>query len=47
MSVGSTDIAERPMLRPGDLLEFVPGLIATAHSGIGKANGARREVPAQ
>jgi outer membrane receptor protein involved in Fe transport len=36
--VGRADIAARPMLRTGDLLEFVPGLIATAHSGSGKAN---------
>lgn len=36
--VGRTDIADRPMLRTGDLLEFVPGLIATSHSGSGKAN---------
>lgn len=36
--VGRSDIAERPMLRTGDLLEFVPGLIATSHSGSGKAN---------
>lgn len=36
--VGSTDIADHPLLRTGDLLEFVPGLIATAHAGSGKAN---------
>ena len=36
--VGRQDIADRPMLRTGDLLEFVPGLIATSHSGSGKAN---------
>ena len=36
--VGAADIADRAMLRTGDLLEFVPGLIATAHSGSGKAN---------
>lgn len=36
--VGRSDIADRPMLRTGDLLEFVPGLIATSHSGSGKAN---------
>ncbi len=28
----------RPVARPGELLEFVPGLIATQHSGEGKAN---------
>ncbi len=28
----------RPITRPGELLEFVPGLIATQHSGEGKGN---------
>jgi len=37
-SVSQTEIAARPLLRPGDLLEFVPGLVATQHSGSGKAN---------
>ena len=36
--VGPDEIDERPRLRPGDLLEFVPGLVATQHSGSGKAN---------
>ena len=36
--VGREDIADRPLSRTGDLLEFVPGLVATAHSGSGKAN---------
>jgi len=36
--LGQGDIADRPLLRVGDLLEFVPGLIATQHSGSGKAN---------
>jgi hypothetical protein len=31
-------IANRPMLRAGELLEFVPGMIVTQHSGDGKAN---------
>ncbi|USX25363.1 TonB-dependent receptor [Oxalobacteraceae bacterium OTU3CINTB1] len=31
-------IANRPALRTGELLEFVPGLIVTQHSGDGKAN---------
>jgi len=31
-------IANRPALRPGELLEFVPGVIVTQHSGDGKAN---------
>src|SRR5262249_32686449 len=48
-SVGSTDaatagvitselIADRPLLRPGQLLEYVPGMVVTQHSGSGKAN---------
>lgn len=37
-SVGQAEIAARPNLRTGDLLEFVPGLVATQHSGSGKAN---------
>lgn len=36
--VGRQDIDARPLLRSGDLLEFVPGLVATQHSGSGKAN---------
>lgn len=47
--VGSSDAASqgviraellksRPALRPGEVLEFVPGLIVTQHSGDGKAN---------
>ena len=31
-------IASRPALRPGEVLEFVPGVIVTQHSGDGKAN---------
>jgi hypothetical protein len=48
-SVGSSDAASegyiaprsiesQPMLRPGELLESVPGVIVTQHSGDGKAN---------
>lgn len=48
-AVGSTDAASqgsiraellksRPALRPGEVLEFVPGVIVTQHSGDGKAN---------
>ena len=37
-SVSQSEIAARPFLRSGDLLEFVPGLVATQHSGSGKAN---------
>ncbi|WP_431289234.1 TonB-dependent receptor plug domain-containing protein [Roseateles chitinivorans] len=47
--IGTTDAASqgavraellksRPALRPGEVLEFVPGLIVTQHSGDGKAN---------
>lgn len=36
--VGRQEIDSRPLLRSGDLLEFVPGLVATQHSGSGKAN---------
>ncbi len=31
-------ILERPTLRAGEVLEFVPGMIVTQHSGSGKAN---------
>ncbi|KHK52943.1 TonB-denpendent receptor [Ralstonia sp. A12] len=31
-------LENRPLLRPGELLETVPGLIVTQHSGDGKAN---------
>ncbi len=31
-------IASRPTLRPAEVLEFVPGVIVTQHSGDGKAN---------
>src|SRR5438105_7698466 len=48
-AVGSSDAAsagritrqlveDRPLLRPGEVLELVPGLIITQHSGSGKAN---------
>jgi outer membrane receptor protein involved in Fe transport len=48
-SIGSTDAAsagvvlgalleQRPLLRPGEVLETVPGLVVTQHSGDGKAN---------
>ncbi|MAT93718.1 MAG: TonB-dependent receptor [Halioglobus sp.] len=36
--VGQLDLAIRPLLRPGDVLEAVPGLIVTQHSGSGKSN---------
>ena len=31
-------IEDRPLLRPGEVLEYVPGLIITQHPGAGKAN---------
>ncbi|MET0543737.1 MAG: TonB-dependent receptor plug domain-containing protein, partial [Variovorax sp.] len=48
-SIGSADSASegaverevfqaRPKLRPGDIIEAVPGVVATQHSGDGKAN---------
>jgi hypothetical protein len=36
--VGPSELAERPRLRSGDLIEYVPGMVATQHSGSGKAN---------
>ncbi len=36
--VAGADIQLRPLSRPGELLEATPGLIATQHSGGGKAN---------
>jgi len=37
-SVTSKLIENRPTLRPAEVLEFVPGVIITQHSGDGKAN---------
>lgn len=36
--IGPVELSERPRLRTGDLVEYVPGMIATQHSGSGKAN---------
>ena len=36
--VTQTLIENRPILRPAEVMEFVPGLIITQHSGEGKAN---------
>ncbi|MEX2495204.1 MAG: TonB-dependent receptor [Woeseia sp.] len=36
--VTQQQLDNRPVSRPGELLEFVPGLIVTQHSGSGKAN---------
>jgi hypothetical protein len=37
-STGGEDLEKRPMRRAGELVETVPGAIATQHSGGGKAN---------
>jgi len=37
-TVGATEIQDRPILRAGQILEAVPGLIITQHAGGGKAN---------
>lgn len=37
-TVGVDHLRARPLLRPGELLETVPGVIITQHSGAGKAN---------
>jgi hydrogenase/urease accessory protein HupE len=37
-NVGQAQIKYRPLSRPAEVLETVPGLIATQHSGEGKAN---------
>ncbi|QIL91011.1 TonB-dependent receptor plug domain-containing protein [Microbulbifer sp. SH-1] len=36
--VGPAEIGAWPLIRTGDLMEFVPGMVATQHSGSGKAN---------
>jgi hypothetical protein len=36
--VGAADLLSRPITREGELLEAVPGVIVTQHSGEGKAN---------
>src|SRR5208282_1571116 len=37
-TIGGDDLAKRPLLRPAEVLEAVPGLVITQHSGPGKAN---------
>ena len=37
-TTGGEDLEKRPILRAGELVETVPGAIATQHSGGGKAN---------
>jgi outer membrane cobalamin receptor len=36
--IGSEEISNRPLLRTGEILEFIPGMVITQHSGSGKAN---------
>jgi outer membrane receptor protein involved in Fe transport len=37
-ATGAEDLRKRPLLRPGEIVETIPGVIATQHSGGGKAN---------
>jgi outer membrane cobalamin receptor len=37
-ATGAAQLAERPILRTGEILESVPGVIITQHAGGGKAN---------
>ncbi|HEX3799480.1 MAG TPA: TonB-dependent receptor [Verrucomicrobiae bacterium] len=37
-TVGAAEIQDRPLLRTGEILETVPGVIITQHAGGGKAN---------
>lgn len=37
-SVGAAELESRPWLRRGELLEVIPGVVITQHSGNGKAN---------
>jgi len=37
-TVGALEIQDRPILRSGEVLETIPGLIITQHAGGGKAN---------
>ena len=37
-AVGGADLEDLPLLRRGELLEAVPGMVVTQHSGGGKAN---------
>jgi len=37
-TIGTEQITTRPILRPGELLEEIPGLVISQHSGEGKAN---------
>ena len=37
-TVDEEQLENRPLLRPGELLEVIPGVVITQHSGTGKAN---------
>ena len=37
-TVGATEIQQRPILRSGEVLETIPGVMITQHAGGGKAN---------
>lgn len=37
-TIGAEQLEKRPLLRPGEVVETVPGAIITQHSGAGKAN---------
>lgn len=37
-TISGEDLATRPLLRPAEVMEAVPGLIVSQHSGSGKAN---------
>lgn len=37
-AIGAIDLRDRPLLRRGELLETIPGMVITQHSGDGKAN---------
>lgn len=37
-TISKIQLDTRPILRPGEILEFIPGLIVTQHSSNGKAN---------
>jgi hypothetical protein len=37
-TVGARELRDRPLLRSGEILETIPGLIITQHAGGGKAN---------
>lgn len=36
--IGSELLRNRALLRPAEVLEFIPGMVVTQHSGDGKAN---------